>query len=546
MTYPLRGQPLKFAPRSVCDALDSTDVPSGAMAALTNLVPDPTSENLFNCRPASSLITNFSGFSNPGFISVHFVIGTMVYGLIATSRNAGRDEPFAYNLSTNTFVTVGGVIDATTTPTSPSATGVWTPPTMDLIGVKLVVTHPGFTGTGGVYFGWFDVSDPSAPTWMAGNLTGLITFTTPPSFVKNFNGRAYYIVNPLVGQPSTVFSDILDALTVTNANQALTYDDNIPLTALGALNLQNQLGGVVQALIVFKQDINSYQITGDAALSPPTLAKNALNIATGTNAPRSLASTPKGLAFVSPDGLRLIDFTAAISDPIGSAGQGISVPFIFSLVPSRIAAACSGNVLRISTQNGNAVGSPNQEYWLHFNRGIWTGPHTFPASGITAFGNDFILAPVGVPATLFNSAIRQELTSTFQENGVDLTYSYATSLLPDTDQMCENSIVESTLYMAMIAGAPVQVQALTQNATVIDSISVSITGTLTQWGQFQWGQALWQGSSQQLYPQKLNWTKPIVFRRMQITASGPSVAGFRIGRMHMRYEMLGYIQQDAA
>jgi hypothetical protein len=45
-----------------------------------------------------------------------------------------------------------------------------------------------------------------------------------------------------------------------------------------------------------------------------------------------------------------------------------------------------------------------------------------------------------------------------------------------------------------------------------------------------------------LYPQQLLWTQPIVFRRMSISVTGDCAIGFEIGRMHLRYEQLGYLQ----
>jgi len=539
--------PLKFAPLGVCDSLDSTDNPPGAMALLTNLIPDPSTRNLFQCRPASILQTSFSSFTTPGFISCMKILGTQVYGLIATSRNAGKDEPFSYNLITGLFTAVGGTINGTTCPTSPSAIGAWTPPTMDLVGVNILVTHPGYNGSGGAYFGYFDITDPAAPTWNAGNLTGAITFTTTaPSSVKNFNGRAYWAVNPPAGQPALIFSDVLVPRNVTAGTQVLTFDDNLPLTALGALGVNTQLtGAVTQSLIVFKGTSGMFQITGDAATS--NLAKNALNVPTGTLAPNSVCSTPKGLAFVSPEGVRIIDFSTTVSDPIGIAGSGITVPFTFAVTPSRMVAAAGGNILRVSCQNGNAVGTPNQEYWFDFARGLWTGPHSFPASLIVPYNNSFIMTPLGVTAKLFQSDTVQSGTSTYTENGNQLSFAYQTSMLPDTDQMAEYNMLETTLYMALVAGSgAISCRALDQDGTVLDTVAVSLTGSATVWGTFTWGQALWQGAAGALFPRQLPWTIPIVFRRMALSATGQSVSGFKIGRLHLRYEQLGYLQQVAS
>lgn len=540
--------PLKFSPSTVCDALDSGDVPSGAMAALTNLIPDPTTRNVFQCRPASARKTVFDIFTMPGFVSCYEILGNQVYGMIATARNAGRDEPFCYDLIAGTFTLVGGTINSTTTPASPAATGAWVPPSMSLVGTKLVVCHPGFNGTGGVYFGWFDVSDPTAPTWNAGNLSGAITFSTAPSVVVQFNQRAHYIVNPPTGQPSLVFSDTLDAVTATNATQVLTFGDNVRLTAAGGLPLQNQLGGIIQSLIVFKGVSNIFQVTGNynAVAANSTLAVNSMNIVTGTLAPNTVCPTPKGLAFVSPDGVRIIDFYGTISDPIGIAGDGVTVPFTYSVTPSRMCASCGGNVLRVSTTNGLALGAPNEEYWYDFARKIWTGPHTFAASLIKPWSNTFIKTPLGVVAALFQSDVVQSSTSTYVENSNALTYTYRTSFLPDTDRMAQNAMQETTIYMALPAGgSDVSVTAADQNGTIFDTVEITPAAP-TLWGQFLWGQALWQGQASALAPRPVHWTQPIVFQRVNLAVSGSSADGFKIGRAHMRYEELGYLIQESA
>lgn len=558
-----RSTPLTFNPRGLSDALDGSTVFAGAMASLQNLVPDPSTRALWQCRPAAQSLVNFatqgggfsSGFSSGfqvgfsplpiGLISCLKVIGNIAYGMVATGRNAGHDEPFAYNLLTNAFIVISGVTNANT-PVSPAATGAWTPPTMDLVGTNLLVTHPGYTGAGGVFFGWFDISNPSAPTWSGGNLTGAVTFSTAPSAVRNFNGRAYWITNPPTGQPAVIFSDVLVPRNVTNANQVLTFDDNVPLTALAGLPLSNQLGGIIQSLIVFKGVQNMYQVIGDAASTANPLSKNTLNVATGTLAPNSIQPTPKGLAFVAPDGLRFIDFSANVSDPIGVDGMGKTLPFIYSVVPSRICAAANGSIYRVTTQDGSLPGAPWVEYWYDMTRQIWCGPHTFAASCLASWNNTFIMAPRDVPGSLWQSDYVQSSTSTFTENGVILTFNWTSSMLPDPNQMSENAMIESTIYMGQAPGGSYSVFALNQNGAVIQSAIITNTSQATVWGSFQWGQAAWGGSTSTLFPRRIPWPAPVVFRRMQIFVQGQSAAGVRLGMMHLKYEQLGYLQQSDA
>lgn len=538
--------PLRHSPAGLTDTLDSTNAFGGAMAALQNLIPDPTTRNLWQCRPASLSIADFatSGFADPGFISALKIIGTRAYGMISTSTNIGQDEPFCYDLVAGAFVTVTGAT-ALNTPVSPQPTGAWVPPTMDLVGTKLLVTHPGFTGAGGYFFGWFDISDPNNITWDAGN-TAPTALAAPPTAVKQFGDRAYFLVNPPTGQPAAYFSDILLPTTVTLATQILTFGDNVELTALGALPLTNQLGGIVQSLIVFKGSSNMYQVTGDAASTSNPLRVNAMNVATGTLAPNSICSTPKGLAFIAPDGLRVINFQGIISDPIGEAGMGETTPFLYAVVPSRIAAACNAKVIRISVQNGYATDSPNQEFWFDLTRGCWSGPHSFPASLIQPYNTTFIMTPLGVDAKLFQSDSVQTSTSTFEENGSQMTFNWVTSMLPDTQQMSMNAMIETTINMSLAAGGIYSISAGDQDGALYNSVLLNAPAVTTVWGGFTWGTALWQGAQNALYPRQVEWTIPIVFRRLYIGVTGNCAAGLKIGDLFLRYQQLGYLQAPAA
>ena len=536
--------PVKFSPAGLSDTLDGSSAFPGACAQLVNLIPDPTTKNLWQCRPAAILEADFEAdFSSPGFISVYAIFGTRVYGMIASALNAGHDEPFVYDLDSGAFLTVTG-ITALNTPVSPATTGDWAPPTMDLVGVNLIVTHPGYTGAGGVMFGWFNISDPNAITWQGGNTSGTL-LPSPPTAVKQFFNRAYFLVNPPTGQPAAYFTDVL-TLTITAATQIITFNDNVPLTALGALPLNSQLtGATVQSLIVFKGAAQMWQITGDAALSSNPLNVNSMNVATGTNAPNTITPTPKGLAFIAPDGLRVIGFNGTISDPVGDAGAGITVPFIYASSPSRMAASCSGKVFRVTVKNGYATGSPNEEYWYDIPRGCWSGPHTSTCSLIKVYNNSFVAALLGVNAKLFMSDSAQSSTSTYVENGAQLNLKWQTALLPDTDQMCQNAMVETTIYMALVAGNPIAITAIDQNVSILDTVTIQATGGSTLWGGFLWGAALWQGAQNALYPRQPKWTIPIVFRRLALLVQGVCGAGYKIGQAHLRYQMLGYLQEDA-
>ena len=540
-----------WAPHGASDAIDGSSSFPGAMASLQNLIPDPSTTDLWQCRPAATALSTFLGFTSPTGVTCRLVVGTYLYGMVSTGRFANHDEPFAYDLVANLFITITGVT-AGNTPSTPSTTGAWQPPHMELIASKVICTHPGFPG-GAQAFGVLDVSNPAAPVWTATNTTTNI-LPSVPVWVANFNGRAYYLVNPAGQQPAAYISNINDPINCngsgSNFTPILTFDDNTALTCAVGLPLENQLGGIVQSLMVFKGVTNIYQITGDpflpittgaSAVVTSNLSKNSLNVATGTFAPNSACSTTKGIMFMAPDGIRLIDFMARVSDPIGKAGAGVTVPFFNAGTPSRSCAAFNGGVYRIQVTNSNA-GNTSQQWWYDTVRDIWSGPHTQPMSLIDAYVNTFIVTFQGV-AALYQSDQVQSSASSFVENGTPLTYTFTTVMLPDTDQMAEVAVIETTVHMALTTYS-VTAYSYDQNAAVLAGpITIFNPGAGTIWGAFNWGQASWGGSSAgALYPRQIAWTQPLVFRRMRLSVQGQCVAGIQIGRVHLRYQVLGYLQ----
>lgn len=508
------------------------------MASLQNLIFDPSTENVLQCRPASiELLAN--RFPNPilsfGFVSVFKIVGDVLYGLANSRLNPGHDQPFAFNLLTGTSILVTGVTGANT-PLSPATSGAWTPPTMDVIGTKLIVTHPGFTLPNA--FGWFDISVPLAPTWNAGN-TATTPLAAPATAVVQFNGRAYYLVNPPGAQPGLYASDVLDPLTMTDPTFILTFGDNELLTALAGLPLNNQLGGIIQSAIVFKGASIMYQVTGDPAANTAAgpWTKNALNVATGTLAPRSVAPSPLGLMFMSPQGLRTIGFTAQVSPPLGANGKGISTPFIGAPTPSRMAVAANASILRASVTDANGQ---QREFWYDMTRSTWTGPHTFPATMIAPYKNTFILAPLALPNSIWQSDWLQDADSTFNEAGSPLTWAWQPSMLTDVRDMQEHEQHETVVLLSTATGA--QAVAANENGNVIASASVAPTLA------GNWSDARWQGSMyfKQVFalpPTRLAWDQTIVFGRLTLQITGVSDSMTRIGALTMRYEQLGNLPQ---
>lgn len=534
---PLRNaRPLTVRPVGVSDAIDGTNTFPGAMAALTNLIPAPFNRSIFVPRPASIKATDFSTFITPKQVEAELVVGNLVYGMIASSHYAGKSEPFCYDLATSDFITISGVT-AAKLPTSQPTSGDWQPSHMEVVGTKIVITHPGYPGVT-YFFGWIDISTPGSPAYDAGN-TATHALPSVPVWVSQFNGRAYYGVGN-----AEWFSDSLDALTITNASQVLTFGDGTPVTCSIGLPLQNMIiGGVIQALIVVKGAAVMYQVTGDPATN--NLTVNALNVAIGTLAPNSMCPTPLGIAFTAPDGLRIIDFTARVGDPIGANGEGVNIPFINALYPSRICAAFNQNTLRISVQNGLAGGTPFQEFWFNFKLKAWTGPHSFPMALIQpCFYNNlgFVSAAVGIDAALWTSQAIPTATSAYVENGAALACTYQTILLPDNEMMAMNAIVQSNVALQLPANSQVTVQALNEVGLALDPVYITAPpGSTMTWGSSTWGSPTTWGTQFGYFQQyTIPWNNPLVFKQMSITITGAAAEGFAIGNLYLKYQILGY------
>ena len=535
-------KPFSWNPKGVSDTIDGALGFNGCMLKLTNLIPDPGSNGVWVCRPAALLLTSFGGFNTPGFISVLKIIGTKAYGMVVSSRNIGNEEPFIYDIVSGLFKSISG-ITSVNTPVASSVSGSWVPPTIDQIGSKLIFTHQGFNSVGGFFIGTLDISNPAAPTWMAGNLTGAITFSTKPTAVAQFNGRAWYAVGN-----SIVFSDTTNPTTCTLGTQALTIGFNVNINALVGLPLNSLTGGITQSLMAFVGTANNtaaiYQIVGDAASISSPLVLNQLNVATGTYTQNSVTPTPQGLCFVSPEGLRFINFNAQISDPIGVAGQGVVNPFYYSLFPSRVQIAYAGDVIRVTSQNGKVPGAPQQEFFYHMSRKQWSGPHTFPASMVEGYGSAFIMAPVGVTGSLWQSNAVPGLTNTYIENGSPMFWTYQTPLLPDTIPMQEFNVLETTINMAKNLVDQYNFAYLDVNLSTINSVLVQGAGAASVWGGFNWGNALWLGAPQSYAPVPLNFTTPVVFKRTSFLGFGSSSDNFRVGGLDIRMEGLGYLMME--
>lgn len=541
------AEPFKFKAVGCSDTLDSTQTFEGAMTSLSNLIADPTTKNLWTARPASTVLAaNFSTVNAgaTGIVTCAYLYGDFLYGMVSclSGTYSGFDIPFFFNLLTNTFTAVTGFPSTANLPASPPQTGDWVPPIMDLIGTQLVIAHAGYAGHG-TFAGAIDISTPTAPAYSMFNLA-TNAFPSAPIAVAQFNGRAYYCCNPANAQPSLVFSDILDAKTRTNASQTLTLDDNQQLQSMGTLQLSNQLGGIIQSLIVFKGGAAIYQILGDAANTTTgvPLSKNVIGTSVGCVAPLSIANVPEGLTFLDHDGFRLIDQQANVTPPIGDQGAGINVPFQYTAVPTRVVAAANGKIARATTQNGNALGSPQQEWWFDLVSKNWTGPHTFPASLIFPYRDTFILIPIGT-ARIFRSDYKASSSSTYIEDGVQLMYKYQTALIPDTGKMSRYQCNEAYIYMSFdVLSDTVTVAAQDQTGNALDATYLTAINSGSLWGTMTWGTGLWGGLPHALSPVQIKWNLPLVFDRAQFSFTGNCNAGVEFGDLWLMIQDTGYMK----
>lgn len=533
-----RGQPTRFTPKGICDAFDATDAFPGACAMLQNLVFDQGNPELVVSRPGvGTARTTFSSFTSPTFVSVHIVIGAVAYGMVSTARNPGQDEPFAYNIASNTFTTISGVT-AGNTPASPSSsnTAPWTPPTMAVISTKIIVTHPGFNGTGTNFFGVIDITNPAAPAWSSSNLA-TTPLTVVPSAVANFNNRAYFAV-----LSHLAFSDVLAPTTRTNASQELTLGDTTNVTALSGLPVQTTSSGVIGGLVAFKQS-SIWQVTGDPATT--NLALTYITLTTGCQSPRSVVQGPFGIFFIGVDAPYVLNFAGILGTLSHTPGQDgvadVQQPFQNATTPSRIAAAFAGNTFRASVRTvlQGVVGI--NDYWYDIRRKRWTGPHTFTYDCASQFSDSFIISGSDHGAALYFSESLPSTVSVYNDSGTALTSHLKSSSFPKTQRMAEVQVVESTIELSS-SGISVNynVSALGGDYGPLNSVAVVTPAAGALWGAAIWGSFLWSSAANIPQVYTVPWTAALVFQKMSIDVMATSSSSLSIGTFFARYADTGY------
>lgn len=362
---------------------------------------------------------------------------------------------------------------------------------------------------------------PTAPLWGAGD-TAISHLPGVPVGVGQMNGRAWF-AQGLDGIP---FSDALLPCIRTNATQALVPGSGIAVTAIGVLMLQAPItGGIVQSLIAFQGGQAMQQITGDPVTA--NLKMDAMNVATGTLSPLSVVNSALGLFFVSPQGLRLIDFAGKVSDPIGQDGAGIIEVFLDLVAPpqtgtayaSRVCAAVNGRTLRIDVP---LVDGTVANYWYDITRRLWTGPHTGSASLCSGWSDTFIVTPSGIDSAISRADDSQQPYSVYTENGQAIQWRWESALLPDNERMEVNTIIESLIGTALPIGTTVRIGFYNENTQLLDS--VLIIGTI----------------SADYRQRAVAWHEPLVFKQGFVRVNGAGIANLMVGNFYMRYQILGY------
>lgn len=522
--------------RGCSDTVDGNNSPPGAMTSLANLIPDPSTPGVYVCRPANTLEIDFTAWEaapgTVGIITAALQTSNNVYGLVSitTGAYAGTDYPFAYNLTTGAFIAVSG-ITVPKCPVSQATSGDWTPPQMTATGVDLVVTHIGFPGGAGAYFGWFDVTVLGAPVWQAGN-TGTNPLPSVPQACQQFNNRTYLFCGS-----SAYYTDTL-AINMTNSNQSLQVDDYLPVTCAAPLPVSTTSNAILQGIVCFKV-AKTYLLTGDVVTS--NLGLNEVSDSVGTAAPRSAVLTPAGLKVMANDGIRTVNFWGAMGEP----DNDIAMPFIYAVYPSRACATYNADTYRICVQNQLLGSSPYQDWWYNGRYQSWTGPHSFRYDIAIPVSNDFLLASNALPAALWYSYSVQGHAGagvTFTENGTALAFNYETPPMDDLGNIYANVCTRSTIEIATPAeGQIYNFTAQNESGTVLATATLTEPASEAIWGGFNWGAAKWGASQTGLQPITIPWNQAVVMNRLSVNAIGPCALGFKIGTLHLGYEQLNYL-----
>ena len=307
----------------------------------------------------------------------------------------------------------------------------------------------------------------ASPRWNSGN-ANLNPLPSVPTWVSIFYDRAYFACANVL-----YYTDVLNPLQISNATNSLTLGGQDSVTAMISQPFYTtQTGGIIASLLAMKQ-AQIWQITGDLTGGGPstsTLTLNKLSDGVGTNAPRSVVTTPMGTMFVASDGVRTVDLTGNVNPPM----PDLHVPFLNPIVPSRIAASYNTGFYRITTNFLQAGVLETNEYWFDTVRQQWTGPNSLTYDCITASYSSFLVAgPLFQGSALQSNVLHNEQTDVFNELGVDMSFVYQTDLVPEPQPMKTLTLGECSIFLGF------QLQQALSCAVLDESYNQLGTYTLT-------------------------------------------------------------------
>lgn len=531
------SKPITFLPTGLTDGSDQSETFPGACLTIQNLVFNKTDIGSIVARPGVTVATSFPGFTTPTNIVCAMEIDGLVYGLVSTSRYSGKDEPFCYDAVNNVFITISNVLTGNV-PLTVATTGEWVPPTMDVVGVYLLITHPGASGSN--KFFWIDLTNPAAPAWSAGN-TSTNSLPSAPTAVAQYNNRAYYVCGNLV-----YWSAVLSPLTITNAGDALKVGDTSNITALSGLPIHTSSQGILGGLIVFKDESLS-QITGDQATT--NLSLNALSDAFGCSSPLTICAVPEGVAFMATDGVRIV---MSSDSSVVLYNTDLCMPFIRCTNLSRAVASFNNGIYRISLDTMDSSGgtaNSRADYWLDVLRRRWTGPHTFKYDQVVSTGNSFLLSSNSIAGTFLKSDVLPSASTSYYDNSIGYDCVLLSANMPPSEggAMSTKCINESTVDLSVSApNVNYQFNALSDRGVSIGTSSITpLTTSVTLWGASLWGSGLWSaGVAPFDHTYSIEWDKPVIYNKLQLQITVAAVPGVGIERMFFREQQLGYTNID--
>lgn len=526
--------PVQFQPVGLSDAIDQSSGFPGSCQIISNLVFDRSNRGDIAARPGVVQESAFPGFTTPAVVSLQFATGTLIYGMIGSQRFPGFDEPFCYDTVAQAFITVSGVTGANV-PTTQLTTGDWTPPTAAAVGIYVIVTHPGFSGAN--FFGYFDVTNPAAPAWSAGN-TATNALPSVPLWVFQFNGRAYFGIGNAV-----YFTDVL-VLSISNTNFAavLTIDDRSQTFGAAGLPMGQTSGAILQSICIFKR-ASVWQIAGDISTSNLSLNRIVDNV--GCISPRTIQSTPMGIVFIANDGPRLISLSGAVNYLQVRSGVTPDIVHPFSTVtnPSRMIGSYSNGIYRVCFDGPISIWDTSyttQDYWYDFIFQRWNGPHTFDYHCAVGVSDVFYIASNTMPGKLFKSQVEETSATVYQDVGTNILCEMVSGAI-EGQAMTMSAVVESTIELCGAGdGVVYYISMYDDENNNLSPATIKMAEINPLWGAVKWGQFTWRSAVSNSQVFTIPWVNPVVFKKMILSVRVTAAPSVSIKNAFFRVQTLGY------